>query len=236
MPGGAAVPRNALLEELEEHPERFSPNVIMRPLYQEFILPNCAYVGGGGELAYWFQLKGVFDHFRVPFPALVLRTSLMVLDEKAAKLQARLDLSDEQLFQPTDGLKAELASAHSEVDTSLSNERDRIADVFSDAIDRAVAVNEGLERAFRAVAHKTDDQLGSLEKKLLRHSKRKQSELMSRVDRLFERIFPAGGLQERSEGYFLLRATIGPDWRDALIEALDPLHPEFTVVSVGHDG
>ncbi|MDZ7613687.1 MAG: bacillithiol biosynthesis BshC [Flavobacteriaceae bacterium] len=48
--------------ELNEHPERFSPNVMMRPLYQEVVLPNLCYIGGGGELAYWFQLKGFFDN------------------------------------------------------------------------------------------------------------------------------------------------------------------------------
>ena len=57
-----------ILNEVEKHPERFSPNVIMRPLYQEVILPNLCYIGGGGELAYWFQLKEFFRESRIPFP------------------------------------------------------------------------------------------------------------------------------------------------------------------------
>ena len=59
-----------ILEVLESNPEKFSPNVILRPIYQECILPNLCYVGGGGELAYWFQLKSTFDYFSVPFPSL----------------------------------------------------------------------------------------------------------------------------------------------------------------------
>jgi uncharacterized protein YllA (UPF0747 family) len=62
-----------ITKEINEYPDRFSPNVILRGLYQETILPNLAFIGGGGETAYWLQLKDLFDHYKVPFPMLVLR-------------------------------------------------------------------------------------------------------------------------------------------------------------------
>src|SRR6185436_12759892 len=74
-----------IIAELHSHPERFSPNVILRPLYQEFILPNLAYIGGGGELAYWLERKTQFEHFGVPFPMLVRRNSVLWLDRDANK-------------------------------------------------------------------------------------------------------------------------------------------------------
>jgi bacillithiol synthase len=61
--------KEKMLAELQQHPERFSPNVILRGLYQETILPNIAFIGGGGELAYWLELKAVFEHYQVPFPS-----------------------------------------------------------------------------------------------------------------------------------------------------------------------
>jgi len=82
--------KSELLAELEKHPERFSPNVIMRPLYQEVILPNLCYIGGGGELAYWFQLKSYFKAVNVPFPMLLLRNSVLV---KTAKQSEKLKKS-----------------------------------------------------------------------------------------------------------------------------------------------
>ena len=60
-------------QEIEENPEQFSPNVLLRPVFQEFILPNIAYVGGESELSYWMQLKTSFDKEKIPFPILVLQ-------------------------------------------------------------------------------------------------------------------------------------------------------------------
>ncbi|MDX1603010.1 MAG: bacillithiol biosynthesis cysteine-adding enzyme BshC, partial [Salinimicrobium sediminis] len=67
--------KEELLELLENHPERFSPNVLLRPLYEEVILPNLCYIGGGGELAYWLELKGLFEAVNITFPVLLLRNS-----------------------------------------------------------------------------------------------------------------------------------------------------------------
>jgi uncharacterized protein YllA (UPF0747 family) len=72
----------SLIKELNEHPDRFSPNVILRGLYQETILPNIAFIGGGGEIAYWLQLKDLFDHYKIPFPVLVLRNSFLIVEKK----------------------------------------------------------------------------------------------------------------------------------------------------------
>jgi len=81
-----------MLQELESYPERFSPNVLLRPLYQESILPNLAYTGGGGELAYWFQLKALFTRFSVSFPLLVLRNSFLWIDKNSARKRQELNL------------------------------------------------------------------------------------------------------------------------------------------------
>jgi len=78
-----------IMQELEEHPENFSPNVILRGLYQETILPDIAFIGGGGELAYWLELKSLFDHYQVPFPMLVLRNSFVILEAKWKQKNAK---------------------------------------------------------------------------------------------------------------------------------------------------
>ena len=68
------------------YPELYSPNVLMRPLYQESILPNLAYIGGSAEIAYWMQLKDAFDEENIPFPLLFLRNSVLILDQKQLKI------------------------------------------------------------------------------------------------------------------------------------------------------
>jgi bacillithiol biosynthesis cysteine-adding enzyme BshC len=68
-----------LEEEIHAHPDRFSPNVVMRPVYQETILPNIAYVGGPAEVSYWLQLRGVFEAAGVPMPVVLLRNSFILI-------------------------------------------------------------------------------------------------------------------------------------------------------------
>lgn len=111
-----------LQQEIAEHPERFSPNVVMRPLYQECILPNIAYIGGGAEVVYWLELKSTFDHYKVDFPVLILRNSgLVVRKESAAKIN-KLELKAADLFKSADTIKSEWVKKHSEHTLTLQEE------------------------------------------------------------------------------------------------------------------
>src|SRR5690606_14700615 len=92
----------AILEEVHAYPERFSPNVIMRPLYQEVILPNLCYIGGGGELAYWLQLKHFFNEVNVPFPILLLRNSVLIKTQKQSDKLKNLGISNADMFLKRD--------------------------------------------------------------------------------------------------------------------------------------
>src|SRR4030095_16780537 len=88
-----------LNKELNDHPERFSPNVILRGLFQETILPNIAFIGGGGETAYWLELKDLFAHYKVPFPVLILRNSFLFIEKKFSERLHKLEISDDDLFK-----------------------------------------------------------------------------------------------------------------------------------------
>ena len=105
--------------ELKSHPERFSPNVILRPVYQQQILPNLAYIGGPGELAYWFQLKGVFELYKIPFPIIMPRNFGLLLDQNTQHKLEKVGLSEAQLFQSYDELKAMYLQEHSQVEPSI---------------------------------------------------------------------------------------------------------------------
>src|SRR5690606_22131291 len=83
---------------VENHPERFSPNVVLRPLYQEVILPNLAYLGGPAEVVYWLQLKSVFAHFEIPYPVLLPRNFALLINEKVKRKMSQLNWDEEDLF------------------------------------------------------------------------------------------------------------------------------------------
>lgn len=90
--------KEEILQEIENHPERFSPNAALRPLYQEVILPNLVYIGGWGEINYWMQLKGVFELNKIPMPLIVPRTSALILTDEQMQKWKGLQLFEEQLF------------------------------------------------------------------------------------------------------------------------------------------
>ncbi len=97
-----------LRQELKDYPERFSPNVILRAMYQEIILPNIAFVGGGGELAYWLELKDIFQHYKIPYPVLILRNSFLIAEQKINSLINKLSLGVEDFFYKEEEIITEI--------------------------------------------------------------------------------------------------------------------------------
>ncbi|EMR02182.1 bacillithiol biosynthesis cysteine-adding enzyme BshC [Cesiribacter andamanensis] len=137
----------ALLGELEKHPERFSPNVVLRPLYQEWILPNLAYIGGPAELAYWLQLKPLFDHYQTPFPLLLPRQFALVLNKALEQRRQKLNLEPAELFEDPHQLKSRLLQLWSGHEISLDEERQQLQQFFAALQEKAPAST----KAFRAL-------------------------------------------------------------------------------------
>ena len=92
------------INEINNYPERFSPNVLLRPLYQEKILPNLAYVGGGSEIAYWLQLKSFFNIKKIPFPILKVRDSVLIVSKKNIVKCKKLNIDIIDLFRNSNEL------------------------------------------------------------------------------------------------------------------------------------
>src|SRR5688572_2527562 len=110
---GISYTLDEIINELHAHPERFSPNVILRPLYQEFILPNIAYVRGGGEIAYWLERKTQFEEAGVHYPMLIRRNSLLVVDESTANQLRKLELELKDIFNNLDVINRNYLHKHS---------------------------------------------------------------------------------------------------------------------------
>jgi bacillithiol biosynthesis cysteine-adding enzyme BshC len=219
-----------MLDLLEKHPERFSPNVILRGLYQEIILPNLAYIGGGGELAYWFQLKGVFTAFKVPFPILMLRNSLMFVSRQANELMQSLELTDMDLFVPVLELENRLVNQHSEHVLNLDASHDKLEQVFLDIETKLREIDQTLERSVRSGYARTERIVKNLEKKMLRAERRKLDTLLGRLQKLRESLFPRDGLQERNMNFVVLYEAMGPEFIEKLLPLVDPFDAKFAVV------
>lgn len=230
LDGGPSFSLDQLLAALEQHPEDFSPNVLLRPVYQETILPNIAYVGGGGELAYWFQLKWLFQALQVPMPVLMLRTSAAFLTTKDEARIAKLGLTIEDMFAPMEEVAKRLALQQATFATSLTAER-KIADEFYTTLaQRAKAADVTLERSVDAIAKRANNGLDALEKKFIRAAKREQHQALEQLQLVHEHLFPGGGLQERHENFMPWYVQEGPAFFDRTLNALDPLDKRFSVL------
>lgn len=222
--------REEILQELNEHPERFSPNVILRGLFQEVILPDIAFVGGGGELAYWLQLKDVFHHYRTPFPMLVLRNSFLIVKEKWQELLEKLGIEVSALFRDEESVFEEWVKLHSDNNWQLQTERADVKDLYEKILDKAKKIDPGLERHIHALETKTTKKIDVLEKKLLRSQKRKFEAAERQLSKVYSHLFPENGLQERTDNFMGFYALWGAELLAQIYDASKGLDQEFTIL------
>jgi bacillithiol biosynthesis cysteine-adding enzyme BshC len=219
-----------ILTELEQFPERFSPNVILRPLYQEVILPNLCYIGGGGEIAYWLELKAFFDASKVTFPILLLRNSAQLITKKAVEKASALDLEIQDLFQKDYELENQVTKQISEISIDFSTQKEHLKNQFKELYEIAHNTEKSFETAVAAQEHKQIKGLENLEKRLLKAQKRKLSDQVHRATDLQAQILPNGNLQERVINFSYYYATYGSQLIETIMDALDPLDLRFTCV------
>lgn len=219
-----------LKEEIKNVPERFSPNVVMRPLYQEFILPNLAYIGGGAEIVYWLQLKKNFDFYDVDFPILLLRNSALIIPGSVSSKISRTGLSTIDIFRTAEELKKEWVVRHSAHTLNLHDEWNELNAVFDKIKLRAHKVDPSLAPSTEAVKARLHKAIANLEKKLIKAEKRNYSDVLSQIDKFKDKLFPGGGLQERKENFGSFYLSYGKDFIPMLIRNFRPLDLKFTIL------
>ncbi|MET0394330.1 MAG: bacillithiol biosynthesis cysteine-adding enzyme BshC [Chitinophagaceae bacterium] len=222
--------RQALLDELDNHPERFSPNVILRGLFQETILPNVAFIGGGGETAYWLQLKELFARYNTPFPVLVLRNSFLVLEQAWREKISRLGFTAEDFFLPEQALLGRLVQRDSANDTRLNGALTEIQHLYEGFKKQAAAIDTTLMQHVDALKLRTVYRLQELEKKMLRAEKRKFVDQQRQIRAIKHHLFPANGLQERYENISYYYAKWGSSFIDQLYRHSPALEQEFVIL------
>jgi bacillithiol synthase len=207
---------NELKEELEKHPERFSPNVILRGLYQESILPNICFIGGGGELAYWLQLKDLFQHYFVVYPALILRNSFIVVDAKWQARMNRLGLTITDLFMTEAQIMRKIVQKFSDKPVSLNGNFEKAELLFEEIRRQAELIDPTLSQHITAIKTQSIKTLHELEKKMLRAEKRKFTDQQRQTFKIKQVLFPKNALQERIENI----CTFYPKWGRSFIDQL----------------
>ena len=220
-------------EELENHPERFSPNVILRGIYQETILPNVLFVGGGSEVAYWMQLKDLFAAYQVPFPMLVLRNSFTIMDANHAHKMKELDIQDADLFKEETSLANALVQRWAGLELSLKAEEKESRELFTHLRKRAAEIDKTLVQHVHSLEVDHLKKLEILEKKMLKAERKKQSIQLQRIWKLKAELFPNNSLQERVDNFMPYYAQYGPSFIETVLKHSLALEQQFGVIVFG---
>jgi bacillithiol synthase len=227
---GLTFSEDEILSLIDSNPERFSPNVILRPLYQEMILPNVAYVGGPAEVVYWLQLKEVFNHYSVPFPALMPRNFALVVDRPLLKKLEKTGLGINIFFEPLNFINNHWVLKNTHHNLTVGPERSTINSIFEALKERAGSIDKTLVQFVGAEGKRTLNSLEKIEKKMLRAEKRLHADRLRQISEVKEALFPNGGLQERTDN-FLNFYQQDQQFISKLIRILDPFDFNFNILT-----
>ncbi|CAH0996593.1 Putative cysteine ligase BshC [Emticicia aquatica] len=220
-----------ILQILDSQPENFSPNVVLRPLYQETILPNLAYIGGPSEVPYWLQLKGIFDYYGEQFPLLMPRNFALVVNQASQKRMDKLGISAEELFVDEVTLRRSFVERNSENSLSLAFEIDDVNEIFERILKKSLAIDQTMKGPVEAEKVKIISSLENLEKRIKKAEERNQEMSVTQLLALKQKLFPEGGLQERKEN-FLNYYLNDNAFITKILAEFDPLDYSFNIIDI----
>lgn len=229
--GNENYTKEQLFELLEKQPESFSPNVVLRPLYQEFLLPNLCYVGGVGELSYWLQLKGVFDYVAIPYPLIQVRTSAMWIDNSTLQKMEQYHISIPAIFKSKSELKRQFLEENESENIDFSLLDFQFSQFKQDFEQKATSIDASINSKIGAEFSRMEKQIEGLKNQLEKSVKNKHEKGLKTIEQIKEKLFPNDGLQERSANFF----QFCPDGNykqklHDLAEIMQPFSSQFLVI------
>ena len=224
--------QETILNELQNYPERFSPNVILRPLFQQKILPSIAYIGGAGELSYWLQLKPVFDFYKVNFPQLLLRNSALLVSAATAKKIDKVGFDIQDFFKDTDGLKKVFIAKNTEDDIDVSVYKTELENTFTKLQQLTKSIDASLVNVVGAELQKALQSVESIQKRLMKSLKQKNETELNQIEKIKMQLFPNNELQERVENFSVYYAQYGQSFIAELLDAFDVYNKQFLLIQL----
>jgi bacillithiol synthase len=227
--GAATFTKEQIIAEAQQHPDRFSPNVILRPVYQQMILPNIAYIGGPAEVAYWLQLKASFDYHKAQFPVLIPRNFAMIIDKGTAAKMDKLKLDSKSIFKDVDDLIKGFVIENNNVE--FEGEKEKLKQVYDGISQKIKTIDPTLTSLAEAELQKQYNALKGIETKLIRAQKQKDETSVNQIRKIKEKLFPDGSLQERHDSFIPYYLQYGNEFFDMLKKEFNPLEYNMAVIT-----
>ncbi len=218
--------------EIENHPERFSPNVILRPVYEELILPNLVYIGGGAEVAYWLELKATFEAFNVPFPLVQIRSSFLTLSPKSIDRIQELNWTTRDVYRKKQDLVMRFTNDVNPLETKISEVKIKLNLELEKLGLSLTEYDSELERSLKASQRGMEKSMDRLSKKVSGAVKRHNQDHMHKMDQVWDAVNPFGVYQERHVNFFEMYATYGTEFVNRIRTETEPFCKDFRVVEL----
>jgi bacillithiol synthase len=206
---------------IDTSPEKISPNVVLRPLYQQCILPNIAYVGGPGELAYWLEFKNMFHSLNVLFPILMPRNFLSVIDKPTKSKIDKLNFLETDFFKSEQELIRDFQIKGNQL-FEVNLEKEKISTLYSDLIEKVILVDKTLSGSVSGELQKTLNGLDVIAGKANKALKQKSETEINQIKSIKQRLFPNNLPQERYENFSSLYLKYGSGFIQEMKELIDP--------------
>ena len=226
--------KSELLALLDRKPEIFSPNVLLRPIYQDALLPTVAYIGGPGEIAYFAQMKGVYEGFGLPMPVIYPRKTVTVIEKNVNTLLERYDLEFQDIWQDADRKikevsKKQIPVSIEEVFRSVSS---HLGQEFQAIKQEIMAIDPTLEKSADLALRKMKFQLKFLEEKVLRAANKRSESVTQQLRKARNSLYPTDRLQERVFNIVPFLIKYGYGFLDKLYKSIDTENHDHQVIKL----
>ncbi|MFN5704749.1 MAG: bacillithiol biosynthesis BshC, partial [bacterium] len=190
-------------------------------------------IGGPGEIAYWLQFKSMFEYYKVNLPILTWRNSFLIVKEIDLGKWQKQEFTAEELFNDINDLANKYVERHSDKKLNLDTERKELEQYFDKIKDQLSNINDQLPYSLTGIEVRLSHMLDNLEKKMLKHEKRKHSEDLEAIINIKSRYFPNNKLQERKENFCLHYAELGASLFEAIYNNTNLFESNFKVLVTG---
>jgi bacillithiol biosynthesis cysteine-adding enzyme BshC len=235
---GRRFSRQEMLERVDQEPERFSPNVALRPIYQDTLFPHIAYIGGPAEVAYYGEYKGIYEAAGLPMPVVFPRTTMSLIEPKIKAVFNKYGIGPKDIFSGLEPLITRLVEGKQ--DPSADRELEALEAKLNESLERwgqaAEQWDKSLLQAVSTARGGIKHQLEGLSRKLTQAYKRKNEELVAQIRKAALHLLPEGILQERAFPAVPYLVKYGFRFVDDLYESLDIERFEHQVMDIDYSG
>ncbi|MBA4319093.1 MAG: bacillithiol biosynthesis cysteine-adding enzyme BshC [Flavobacterium sp.] len=226
--------KDELMSIATETPELLSPNVVLRPICQDRILPTVAYVAGPSEIAYFAQLKPVYKNFGLTMPIIYPRASATILEDKVARILEKYELNIENIYEGYENTSERVMNFVSEVkiDELFNESNQRVTDLLSEMKFGLGYIDQTLLGALENTQLKIEAALQVLKEKTHASQKHKHEVALKQVEKVFNNVFPNGNFQERELNIINYLNKYGLDFHKWLMSELQFEKFEHQIIEI----